>query len=123
MKKTLFIQRLAMALFIVAAGCAPEPEFQTGVDCGGCEDPGSGTIGPGGSAAVAPVISSFNPTSGYTPFLNTGFPGTGVSIYGTGFSATAGNNIVRFNNSLPAQVISATATHIAVTVPGNATTG
>src|ERR1051325_5845121 len=51
-----------------------------------------------------------------------GLVGTGVTIYGTGFSATPSQNSVTFNGTA-ATVISATATRITTTVPAGATTG
>ncbi len=51
-----------------------------------------------------------------------GTVGTEVTIYGTGFSNTPGQNGVRFNGVATA-VISATATQLVVKVPAGATTG
>jgi YD repeat-containing protein len=48
--------------------------------------------------------------------------GKSVSIFGTGFSATASENTVRFNGTAAA-VTSATATKLVVTVPSGATSG
>ena len=48
--------------------------------------------------------------------------GASVSIYGTGFSATASQNTVTFNG-VPAAVISATSTQIVTTVPSGAASG
>ena len=48
--------------------------------------------------------------------------GQSVSIYGTGFSATANQNTVTFNGT-SATVSTASTTHLVVTVPGGATTG
>jgi uncharacterized protein (TIGR03437 family) len=60
------------------------------------------------------AISEFTPNSGTT--------GTAVTIYGTGFSTTPGQNTVTFNG-VTASVTSATATQIVTTVPPGATTG
>jgi len=60
------------------------------------------------------TISDFNPKSGSA--------GTTVTITGTNFSTTPGNNIVRFNNR-QATVTSSTTTSIVATVPDGATTG
>jgi YD repeat-containing protein len=56
----------------------------------------------------------------FTP--NGGPIGQTVSIYGTGFSATAGQNTVTFNGTT-ASVTSASTTSLVVTVPSGATTG
>jgi YD repeat-containing protein len=56
----------------------------------------------------------------FTP--NGGSVGESVTIYGTGFSATAGQNTVSFNGT-SAAVASATTTTLVTTVPGGATTG
>lgn len=59
-------------------------------------------------------ISGFSPTSGAV--------GVSVTISGTGFSATAGQNTVTFNGTA-APVVSASTTQLVVTVPVSATTG
>lgn len=64
------------------------------------------------SAAVS--IIEFTPNSGPV--------GTTVTIYGTGFSTTAGQNAVTFNGTA-ATITSATATQIVTSVPTGATTG
>lgn len=51
-----------------------------------------------------------------------GSVGTSVTIYGIGFSSTAGSNSVSFNGTV-ATVASSTTTTIITTVPTNATTG
>jgi YD repeat-containing protein len=56
----------------------------------------------------------------FTP--NSGTVGTQVTIYGTGFSATANQNTVKFNGTT-ATVTSATTTQIVTSVPAGATTG
>ena len=58
--------------------------------------------------------SSFSPTSG--PIGET------VDIAGSGFSLLAANNTVNFNG-VPAQVLTASHTHLTVVVPPSATTG
>ncbi len=64
------------------------------------------------SAAVS--IIQFSPTSGPV--------GTAVTISGTGFSATPGQNTVTFNG-VTATVSAASATQLVVTVPSGASTG
>jgi RHS repeat-associated protein len=49
--------------------------------------------------------------------------GSQVTISGTGFSTQTAADVVTFIGSSPATVVSATATRLVVTVPGNATTG
>ncbi len=56
----------------------------------------------------------------FTP--NSATVGATVTIWGSGFSATAAQNVVRFNGTT-ASVASATANKLVVTVPGGATTG
>jgi hypothetical protein len=58
-----------------------------------------------------PIISSFSPASGAV--------GTSVTITGTGFNATAANNIVYFG-PVKATVITATTTSLVVIVPASA---
>jgi gliding motility-associated-like protein len=55
-----------------------------------------------------PTITSFSPTSGAA--------GSAVTITGTGFNATASNNVVRLNG-MKCTVTNATATSLTVTVP------
>src|SRR5215510_3797997 len=88
----------------------------------------TGTIGvtaPAGSASStapftvtttsgAPTITSFTPTIGT--------PGTAVSVTGTNFEPTPGNNRLRFN-IMPGAITSSTATNISVPVPAVATSG
>jgi sugar lactone lactonase YvrE len=64
--------------------------------------------------APPPVISTISPDSGVL--------GTTVTISGTGFSANATDNLVKFNDS-NAVVTSATATQLTVKVPVSAGTG
>lgn len=59
-------------------------------------------------------ITSFSPTSGVV--------GTEVTISGTNFSATASDNVVKFNGA-QAEVIAATATSLTVVVPEDASDG
>ena len=56
----------------------------------------------------------------FTP--NSGPVGTVVTVFGTGFSATPGQNTVTFNG-VTASVTSSTTTKIVTTVPSSATTG
>ncbi|HSK76474.1 MAG TPA: IPT/TIG domain-containing protein [Thermoanaerobaculia bacterium] len=65
-----------------------------------------------GSAAVS--ILAFSPKSGPV--------GTNVTIVGAGFSATAAQNAVTFNN-VPATVTAATPNRLVAVVPAGATTG
>lgn len=111
----------AIMLFVALLSCEQEHlqlQNASTVDCGGCEDipPGGGTIGQ------VPSIDSFSPTSGYAQFSNTGIPGTSVVVYGTNFSTTAANNVLKFNGTI-ATVNTATSTQITTTVPVGATTG
>jgi len=64
--------------------------------------------------SIVPVITSFNPASGN--------PGQAVTITGANFEPAAAFNIVDFNGT-PANVLTATATQLTVTVPNGATTG
>jgi len=65
------------------------------------------------SSSLVSIIE-FTPTKGPV--------GTAVTIFGTGFSATASQNTVTFNGT-PATVTSATPTQIATSVPAGASTG
>ncbi|RQU30127.1 hypothetical protein DF142_35450 [Burkholderia cenocepacia] len=65
-----------------------------------------------GNSAVS--IVSFSPSSGPV--------GSSVTISGSGFSATAGQNAVTFNGTA-ATIVSATTNQLVVTVPAGATTG
>jgi YD repeat-containing protein len=68
------------------------------------------------AADVGPVaIFSISPTRGKG--------GTTVSILGKGFSATAGQNTVRFSGDVVATVVSASPTGLRVTVPATAQDG
>ena len=62
--------------------------------------------------ALVPVITSFTPTSAK--------PGVAVTLMGSNFNATAGNNIVFFG-ATRATVTAATAISVTVTVPSGAT--
>ena len=64
------------------------------------------------SMAQAPVITSFSPSSGPV--------GTSVTITGSNFSATAGDNIVYFG-AVKTAVTSATSTSLTVTIPPGTT--
>jgi YD repeat-containing protein len=66
---------------------------------------------PGGTSVA---ISGFTPISGLI--------GAAVTIYGSGFSATPGQNTVTFNG-VAATVTNSTSTQITTTVPSGATTG
>ena len=63
---------------------------------------------------TAPIILSFNPTSGSV--------GTSVTITGSNFSSTATSNTVKFNGTT-AIVSSSTGTNITTAVPSGTTTG
>lgn len=67
-----------------------------------------------GTANGSLSILSFNPTSAA--------PGATVTIVGSGYNATPGNNTVKFNG-VAATVTAATANTLTVTVPVTATTG
>lgn len=77
--------------------------------------------------AAGNVVSIGRSTSGQVAIIeftpNGGPAGTAVTISGTGFSATAGQNTVKFKNNKSATVTSATTTQLTVTVPAGATTG
>lgn len=110
-----------VSLFVTLLSCEPEPlQLQNSnmANCGGCQDipPGGGTVGQ------PPSITSFSPASGYAPFVNIGGAGTLVTIYGSNFSATSGNNVVMFNG-IATTVYAATSTTINTVVPAGATTG
>lgn len=74
---------------------------------------GTGTL-TGFAFLVPPTITGFTPSSG--PI------GTTVTITGTNFDPTPGNNLVKFNGTTAA-VTSGSTTSLIVTVPGGATTG
>ena len=63
---------------------------------------------------AAPQLSAINPLSGA--------PGTQVTISGSGFDATAANNVVIIGNRL-ATVVSASTTQLVVQIPPDLTTG
>src|SRR5687767_3843378 len=65
-------------------------------------------------SSVLVSVIGFSPGSGPV--------GTTVTIYGTGFGPTAGQNTVTFNGTT-ASVSSATPTQLVVTVPAGATSG
>ncbi|OJJ21428.1 hypothetical protein BKI52_12825 [marine bacterium AO1-C] len=66
------------------------------------------------STTAPPSITSFTPDEGAS--------GIQITITGTGFSATAADNIVKING-IQATVISSTTTQIVLNVPSTATTG
>lgn len=92
----------------------------------------TGVIDPSGNAAtykydavgnllsIQRTSSSQTSIIGFTP--SRGPVGTAVTIYGTGFSATASQNAVTFNGTA-ATVTSSTTTSIVTSVPSGATTG
>lgn len=76
--------------------------------------------------AVGNVLSIARQSAGVVSVLEF-FPkagpiGQNVTLYGTGFSATASQNTVTFNGT-SATIVSATTTQIVATVPSSATTG
>ena len=71
------------------------------------------------TSIVRPAAGSIN-VVGFSPAF--GVIGASVTITGTGFSATAAQNTVKFNGTT-ATVTSATSTQIVATVPTGATTG
>jgi regulation of enolase protein 1 (concanavalin A-like superfamily) len=66
------------------------------------------------AAAPAPVISSLS--------VNTGSPGTQVTINGSNFGATQAGSVVTLNGT-PVTINSWSATAISITIPSNATSG
>jgi YD repeat-containing protein len=74
----------------------------------------------GNLLAVTPLSAS---TAALTGFSNaSGATGSTLTIYGSGFSTTPGNNLVYFNG-VAATVVSSTTNSLTVTVPSGATTG
>lgn len=79
------------------------------------------TYDPAGNIASTNVVPNGAVSiSGFSP--NQGLTGTQVTIIGTGFDATATNNVVSFNGTA-ASVSSASATQLIVSVPSSALTG
>ena len=91
-----------------------------------------GVIDPSGDAAayhydaVGNLLSITRSTSTTVAIIevtpDAGAIGHSVTIYGTGFSATSGQNTVTFNGT-SASITSASTTQLVVTVPSGATTG
>ena len=91
-----------------------------------------GVIDPSGNAAayhyepvgnLLSITRSTASTVAIIEFTPDGGPaGQTVTIYGTGFGATVGQNTVTFNGT-SASITSASTTQLVVTVPGAATTG
>jgi len=83
-----------------------------------------GVTSPNGSATSSSsftVAASKAPSiSGFTPTIGT--PGTSVTVNGSNFDGSKGNNLVSFNG-LRAEVSSTSATAISTTVPPFATSG
>lgn len=77
-------------------------------------DPQKATITPQPATVPAATITAINPTSGKV--------GDAVIITGTNFSATATEDLVKFNG-VATTVTAATTTSLTVTVPATATTG
>ena len=77
-------------------------------------DPAGNITGIARQAASGFAITSFDPVSGPV--------GATVTVYGTGFSATPANNLVKFNGTT-ATVSASDAGSISTTVPSGATTG
>src|SRR5262249_19027905 len=104
------IRRLAAILIgslALAASHAATNVIELGYDADGNIVSLARQAGPGFA------ITGFDPGSGPV--------GTAVTIYGTGFSATAANNAVTFNGT-SATVNSSTTGSISATVPTGATT-
>lgn len=83
------------------------------------------TANSGGSGSLSffrndPIFTGPPTITSFTP--NIGSIGTSVTITGTNFSTTPGNNTVRFNGTTSV-VMASTATSITTTVPTGATTG
>jgi len=76
--------------------------------------------------ATGNIVSIANRSSSILSVLRVaplqGRAGSSVSIWGTAFSATASNDVVKFNGT-PAVVTSASATQLVVTVPAGVTAG
>ena len=88
-------------------------------------DPASDTVtytydAVGNLLSISRSVSSQLSLIEFSP--NKGPIGASVTIYGTGFSTTPGDNIVKFNGTT-ATVTASTATQISTTVPAGATTG
>jgi YVTN family beta-propeller protein len=64
---------------------------------------------------LPPTLTSINPTSG--------FPGQSVTLVGTNFDPTPGNNRVTFNGLTASQITSASSTQLVVVVPSGASSG
>jgi YD repeat-containing protein len=126
--RTIFVLALTCLLIIVGGGSARADVTYVYDELGrlvGVIDPSSDTavysydavgnlLGIARYASSTVSIIDFQPKSG--PI------GTVVTIQGTGFSATPGNNTVTFNG-VAATVTSSTATSLVVPVPAGATTG
>lgn len=129
----LWITTIAVAAGVAflsgAAGAAPASAITYGYDELGrlvaVSDPANGAAKYGYDAAgnvtsiirqavTVVSIASFGPKIGPA--------GTTVTIYGTGFSATASQDTVKFNGTT-ASVSSASATQLVASVPAGATTG
>jgi RHS repeat-associated protein len=112
-----------------AAGAAPATAISYGYDELGrlvaVSDPASGAAKYGYDAAgnvtsITRQTVSVVSIASFAPKI--GPAGTTVTIYGTGFSATASQDTVKFNGTT-AVVSSASATQLVVAVPSGATTG
>ena len=92
----------------------------------------TGVVAPGGETgvytydAVGNLLSIEQRSSSIVSIIEfrpkSASAGTQVTIHGTGFSETPGENTVMFNG-VPAAVVSATATRIVTSVPSGAATG
>jgi N-acetylneuraminic acid mutarotase len=114
--KTKTIKCIAMVILMATASCQEDPKFTSGAACGACADLPIGDVGQ------FPIITSFSPAQGHTPFANTGIPGTVVTINGASFSYTPASNTVKFNGVV-ATVLSSNYSQIMASVPASATTG
>jgi RHS repeat-associated protein len=120
----------AIASLSGAAGAAPPATAITyGYDELGrlvaVSDPANGAAKYGFDAAgnvtsITRQAVSVVSIAGFGPKI--GPIGSVVTVYGTGFSATAGQDTVKFNGTV-ATVTSASATQVVATVPAGATTG
>jgi YD repeat-containing protein len=124
---------LSVVLLVVAASLWPAAAAAQGVSCAydalgrliAVTDPAGDTAiytydATGNLLSITRHASSTVAVIAFTP--TSGGIGTTVTVSGTGFSATAGQNTVSFNGTT-ATITSASPTRLVVTVPSGATTG
>jgi YD repeat-containing protein len=79
------------------------------------------TYDPAGNIlAITPLSATTSAVTGFSSYA--GGSGTTVTIYGSGFSTTPGNNLV-YINGVQATVVSATTNSVTIEVPAGATSG